>query len=89
MFEIAVIRGMESNHDRHPLGERKRCRSLTMAFARRYLFLLPKRFKYLAKIVNIAIQFRKIHSYPLHFRFLARNDGEDNFLRLFAPIAVS
>ena len=48
-----------------------------------------KRFENLAKIVNIAIQFRKIHSYPLHFRFLARNDGEDNFLRLFAPIAVS
>ena len=61
MFEIAVIRGVESNDNRHLLAERKPGSAFAVAFARGDLSLFSKRLKNLAKIVHVAKQFRKVH----------------------------
>ena len=73
MFEIAEVRRMKGDDNRHSFAERKPLLSLAAMAAAILsdLFLSPNGFKLPAKVVHIAEHFRKIHRYPLHFGFLA------------------
>ena len=71
MFEIAEVRRMKGDDNRHSFAERKPLSSLAAASIQSDLSLATNGLKLLAKVVHIAEHFRKIHRYPLHFGFLA------------------
>jgi hypothetical protein len=61
MFEIAVIRGVESDDDGHLLAQGKSSRPSASAYPRFELPHFTQRLENLAKIVHFAKQCRKVH----------------------------